>query len=49
MFNLGDRAKYTCEIIDGGQKPLFQVTSSENKEHPIVKESPTAAWVFFYL
>ncbi len=42
---LGDRAKYTCEILDAGPKPLFQVTSSEDPEHPIIKESATAAWV----
>ena len=45
MFKLGVRARYTCEILDGGVKPLFQVISSEDPDHPIIKETATAAWV----
>lgn len=26
MFEAGGRMKYLCEILDGGQKPLFRVT-----------------------
>ena len=44
MFSLDRRAEYTCEILDGGQKPQYKVTSSEDPEHPIIKDSSTACW-----
>jgi len=44
MFSLEKRAEYTCEILDGGQKPQYKVTSSEDPEHPIIKDSSTACW-----
>ena len=46
MFNLGQRAKYTCEILDGGNKPKYQLTSSEDPNNPIIKESSTACWSY---
>ena len=46
MFNLGQRAKYTCEILDGGTKPKYQLTSSEDPNNPIIKESSTACWSY---
>ena len=45
MFTVGKRAKYTCEILDGGSKAIFQITSSEDPDNPIRKDTPTAAWV----
>lgn len=39
IFNKGEKAEYTCEIIDGGDKPLYRVTSSEDPDHPIVRVS----------
>jgi len=44
MFSLDRRAEYTCEILDGGQKPQYKVTSSEDPEHPIIRDSSTACW-----
>ena len=44
MFSLDRRAEYTCEILNGGQKPQYKVTSSEDPEHPIIKDSSTACW-----
>ena len=44
MFNLQNRAKYTCEILDGGAKPQYKLTSEEDVEHPIIKDSATACW-----
>ena len=42
MFNLQNRAKYTCEILKGDTKPIFKLLfSSEDAEHPIVKNSLT--------
>jgi F/Y-rich N-terminus len=35
IFHKGQKAEYTCEILDGGDKPMFRVTSSEDPEHPI--------------
>ena len=44
MFSLDRRAEYTCEILNGGQKPQYKVTSSEDPDHPIIKDSSTACW-----
>ena len=44
MFNLQVRAEYTCEILDGGAKPQYKLTSSEDVEHPIIRDSSTACW-----
>jgi hypothetical protein len=46
MFNIGERSLYTCEILDGGQKPLFKLTPHEDMENPIIKESCTGCWVY---
>jgi hypothetical protein len=45
--NLGAKADYTCEILDGGEKPMFRVTSSEEPDNPIVKESTSGCWLEF--
>jgi hypothetical protein len=44
MFNLQKRAEYTCEILDGGTKPQYKITSSEDVENPIIRDSSTACW-----
>ena len=45
MFNSQNRAKYTWEILKRGTKPIYKLTSSEDVEHPIVKDSLTACWI----
>jgi len=42
---LGERAVYTCEIMDGGNKPIYKITPHEDPENPIIKESSTGCWV----
>ncbi len=42
---LGDRALYTCEILDGGNKPIYKITPHEDPDNPIIKESSTGCWV----
>ena len=46
MFNLQNRAEYTCEILDGGEKPKYKLTCSEDNEHPIICDSSTACWSY---
>lgn len=45
--DVGGRAEYTCEILDGGEKPMFKVTSSEDPENPIMRESTSGCWLEF--
>ena len=45
MNSLGERALYTCEILDGGSKPLYKLTPHEDEDNPIIKESSTGCWV----
>jgi len=45
MFKLGERTLYTCEILDGGHKPLFKLIAENDVENPIIKESCTGCWV----
>ncbi len=47
MLELGQRAEYTCEILDGGDKPHFRVTSSEDPDNPITRESTSGCWLEF--
>ena len=49
MFNVGERATYYSEILDGGPKPYFKVTSEEDKNNPITKDTPTGCWVYLYI
>ena len=35
MVNKGVKVEYTCDILDGGDKPIYRVTSSEDPENPI--------------
>lgn len=45
MIHKGRRARYTCEILDGGDKPMYKVTCSDDPENPIVRDSSTGCWV----
>jgi hypothetical protein len=49
MTRLGERALYTCEILDAGTKPLYKLTPHEDEDNPIIKESSTGCWVILYL
>ena len=44
MFSLQNRAEYTCEILDGGAKPQYKLTSNEDVNNPIIKDSSTGCW-----
>ncbi|CAD8077937.1 unnamed protein product [Paramecium primaurelia] len=49
MFTKGKRCQYTCEILEGSDgKPLFKVTSEEDVDNPIIKNSCTGCWVHIY-
>jgi hypothetical protein len=46
MYNKGQKCEYTCEILEGSDgKPLYSLTSEEDPEHPIVRDSSTGCWV----
>ncbi|KAL4474706.1 hypothetical protein ABPG72_002299 [Tetrahymena utriculariae] len=46
IFHKGVRCEYTNEILEGPEgKPLYRVTSAEDPDNPIVKESSTGCWV----
>lgn len=45
MFKLGERTQYVCEILNGGNKPLYKITPMNDPENPIIKESSTGCWV----
>ena len=45
MYKLNERCEYLCEILDGGNSPLFKVTSSEDPENPIIKEASSGVWI----
>ena len=36
---------YTCEILDGGIKPQYKVSSADNPEFTIIKDSSTGCWI----
>lgn len=45
MLNPKERGLYTCEILDGGEKPIFKLTPHEDKENPIIKDTCTGCWI----
>jgi hypothetical protein len=49
MLKLGERALYTCEILDGGSKPSYKLTPHEDPENPIIRESSTGCWVSLFI
>lgn len=38
------KTEYICEILDGGDCPLYRVTPEDDAEHPSMASSPSAAW-----
>ena len=40
----GTKTVYTCEVLDGGVRPEFKITVSDDMDNPIVAADPTAAW-----
>ena len=45
MFRPGERCQYICEILDGGPKPLFKVTCSEDPNNPLIRDSSSGVWI----
>jgi len=45
MFRLNGRCEYICEILDGGNAPLFKITCTEDPENPLIKDSSSGAWI----
>lgn len=45
MFRLGERTHYICEILDGGSKPNYSVTSMDDQVNSLVRESSTGCWI----
>ena len=45
MIKKGAVSEYVCEIIDGGEKPLYKITCLDDIDHPIVDQSASSAWV----
>ena len=46
MIYKNQKARYTCEIMDGGLKPIYKVTCSDVPDSPIIKDSSTGCWVY---
>jgi hypothetical protein len=46
MFHKDTRCEYICEILEGDGKPIFKVTSSEDPDHPIIRDSSTGCWIY---
>ena len=44
FVDTNSRTEYTSEIVDGGDRPLFQVTAADAPNQPGTGNSPTAAW-----
>jgi hypothetical protein len=45
MFKLNERVDYICEILDGGNSPLFKVTPGDDPDNPIIKDASSGAWI----
>jgi hypothetical protein len=37
--------EYLCEIMDGGNKPLFKVTCSSDPHKPFIQNSSSGVWI----
>jgi hypothetical protein len=46
MFFPNKRCDYVCEILDGGNSPLFKVTSMEDPDNPIIRDASSGAWIY---
>ena len=40
----GGKTVYTCEILDGGERPEFKISVADDVDNPIVAGDPTSAW-----
>ncbi|KAL1922084.1 uncharacterized protein VTP21DRAFT_10726 [Calcarisporiella thermophila] len=38
------QVNYHCEVLDGGEAPLFKITPEDRKDRPIIAQSATGAW-----
>ena len=45
MFKLNERCTYICEILDGGARPIFKVTCSDDPNNPLVRDSSSGVWI----
>jgi hypothetical protein len=45
MIHPGKRCDYICEILDGGNSPLYKITCMDDIDNPIIKEASSAAWI----
>ena len=45
MFKIGERERYICEILDGGQKPLFKVTPESDPKNPLISNASSGVWI----
>lgn len=45
MMNPPRRCLYTCEILDGGLRPIFKLTCQDDEKNPIIKDSCTGCWI----
>jgi hypothetical protein len=39
------RCDYICEILDGGNGPLYKVTCSDDPDNPIIKDASSSNWI----
>ena len=46
MLQRNVKTEYTCEILDGGEKPIYKVTCAEDPANPIVRDSSTGCWIY---
>lgn len=46
MLHRNVKTEYTCEILDGGEKPIYKVTCAEDPGNPIVRDSSTGCWIY---
>ena len=45
MVTAGEKVPYTCEIIDGGTRPMYRVTPSDDENYSITRSSATGCWL----
>lgn len=45
IFERDKKCIYRCEILDGGEKPIYKVTCSEDPDNPIIRDTSTGCWV----
>ena len=44
MTKKGEKAIYTCEILDNGDKPKYRIVCNDNPNEPIEENSSTGCW-----